>query len=418
MTRIRKLICSLLIVANVLLVAGCNSNGEVDFVKKYKVDVSGSTDISEKLQQAIDELPENGILYLQDGIYPLSTTLALKGNMTLKLSDNAVLLNQSQETDPTMVLNHPLKHDKAEGGSNIIIEGGIWDMNGRLDADGTPINLPGMNSVHGLALGYASNATIRNVTFRDCYNGHVFQFAAMDQVLVENCRFEGQSLKGSGNRTTELIQIEPGSLKGYPYTLVQDKKPTTNVTIRNCYFGGSEAAPQYMVAIGTHSQQAGVKCSDILIEDCTFDSAILAAIHFMAYDRTTIRNNTFHLEEAEAAEIFERYGILADTYGAMIDPKGADGTTELTIEGNTFIMDAPGSTGITVTGNNGSPKKPSTIVIKDNTITGTDGAIGIELYRVEDCTLEGNTISGFQIPVSAGKSEGEVQSDIDVVYKE
>ena len=102
----------------------------------------------------------------------------------------------------------------------------------------------------------------------------------------------------------------------------------------------------------------------------------------------------------------------------MIDPKGADGTTELTIEGNTFLMDVPGSTGITVTGNNGSPKKPSNIVIKNNTITGTDGAIGIELYRVEDCTLEGNTISGFKTPVSAGKSDGEVQSDIDVVYTE
>lgn len=418
MLSVRRFTWILVLAMSLLLISSCGNSKEVDFVRKYKVDVSGASDISQKLQQAIDELPEDGILYLRDGIYPLSTTLALKGNMTLKLADNAVLLNQSPETDPTMVLNHPLKHNKAEGGSNIVIEGGIWDMNGRLDADGKPVNLPNMNSVHGLALGYASNATIRNVTFRDCYNGHVFQFAAMDQVLVENCRFEGQSFHGSGNRTTELIQIEPGSLKGYPYTLVQDKKPTTNVTIRGCYFGGSESAPQYMVAIGTHSQQAGVKCSDILIEDCTFDSAVLAAIHFMAYDRTTIRNNTFHLEEAKIAEIFDRYGILADTYGAMIDPKGADGTTELTIEGNTFLMDVPGSTGITVTGNNGSPKKPSNIVIKNNTITGTDGAIGIELYRVEDCTLEGNTISGFKTPVSAGKSDGEVQSDIDVVYTE
>ena len=50
---------------------------------------------------------------------------------------------------------------------------------------------------HILRRGYANNVTIRNVTFRDCYNGHVFQFAAMDQVLVENCRFEGQSFRGS-----------------------------------------------------------------------------------------------------------------------------------------------------------------------------------------------------------------------------
>lgn len=76
----------------------------------------------------------------------------------------------------------------------------------------------------------------------------------------------------------------------------------------------------------------------------------------MAYDRMTIRNNTFILEETDVAEIFDRYGILADAYGSMIDPKGADGTTELTIEGNQFTVNASGAVGVTVTGNNGSPK--------------------------------------------------------------
>lgn len=407
---------ALFIMIGIFLMTGCGNSNEVDFVKKYKIDLATATDVSVQLQKAIDELPEGGVLFLQDGTYPLATNLVFKSNMTLRLSDNAVLQNQSPEKNPTMAFNHPLRHNKAEGAGNITIEGGIWDMNGQVDADGIPINLPNLESINAMGFGYASNVTIQNVIFRDCYNGHVFQFAAMDQVLVENCRFEGQSFKGSGNKTRELLQIEPGSLKGYPYTLVQDKKPTTNVTIRNCYFGGSEASPQFMAAIGTHSQQAGVKCSDIVIEDCTFDNAAFAAIRFMAYDRITIRNNTFILKETETAENFDRYGILADTYGSMIDPKGADGTTELTIEGNTFTVEAAGAIGITVTGNNGSPKKPTGILIKGNEITGKDGAIGIELYRVESCVLEGNTISGFDTAVSARKSEGEVESDMDVVY--
>lgn len=415
---IRKLIFALLIMASIVAMAGCSDSKEVDFVKKYKIDLTTATDVSAQLQEAIDALPEDGVLFLQDGTYPLATHLVFKDNMTLRLSDNAILQNQSPETNPTMAFNHPLKHNKAEGASNITIEGGSWDMNGQVDADGTPINLPNLESVNGMGFGYASNVTIRNVIFRDCYNGHVFQFAGMDQVLVENCRFEGQAFKGSGNKTRELLQIEQGSLKGYPYTLVQDKKPTTNVTIRNCYFGGSEASPQFMAAIGTHSQQAGTKCSDILIEDCTFDNAAFAAIRFMAYDRMTIRNNTFILQETAVAETFDRYGILADAYGSMIDPKGADGTTELTIEGNTFTVEAAGAIGITVTGNNGSPKQPSDIVIKDNTLTGKDAAIGIELYRVQNCTLENNTINGFDTAVSAGKSEGEIQADIDVTYAE
>ena len=94
----------------------------------------------------------------------------------------------------------------------------------------------------------------------------MIQVAGSDNVLIENCRFEGQSFRGSGDKTRELLQIEPGTVKGYPYTLVQNKAPSTNVTIRNCYFSVAvKITPHYMAAIGTHSQQAGVKCSDIVI---------------------------------------------------------------------------------------------------------------------------------------------------------
>ena len=62
--------------------------------------------------------------------------------MTLKLSENAVLLNEVQGSSALMGFNHPLKHDKAEGNSNIVIEGGTWDMNGALGDHGVPENLP------------------------------------------------------------------------------------------------------------------------------------------------------------------------------------------------------------------------------------------------------------------------------------
>lgn len=179
--------------------------------------------------EAIDELPDDGVLFLQDGTYPLAGRIVFKENMTFKLSDNAILLNCSQDKNPMMAYNHPYKHNKAEGNSNIIIEGGIWDMNGQLDESGTPKNLPNAESINALGIGYGSNITIRNITFRDCYNGHVIQVAGSDNVLIENCRFEGQSFRGSGDKTRELLQIEPGTVKGYPYTLVQNKAPSTKV---------------------------------------------------------------------------------------------------------------------------------------------------------------------------------------------
>lgn len=270
-----------------------------------------------------------------------------------------------------------------------------------------------MALINALGIGYGSNITIRNITFRDCYNGHVIQVAGSDNVLIENCRFEGQSFRGSGDKTRELLQIEPGTVKGYPYTLVQNKAPSTNVTIRNCYFGGSENTPHYMAAIGTHSQQAGVKCSDIVIEDCTFDNAAYTAIHFMAYDRITIRNNIFTI--TSDSEQIDRYGILADTYGSFIDPTGAESTTDFTIEGNTFDVSDPKATVLEITTNNKSPKHIKNVTIKDNTLKGVNGGKAIDLYLLDNCTISGNTIEGFERPIVANSCDEQFISDTDIV---
>ena len=191
----RTLVILMLLVLCIFVLAGCSDSNEVDFVKKYKVDLESGADVSVLLQQAIDELPDGGILFLRDGTYPLESVIVFKENMTLKLSDNAILLNRRPESNPTMAFNHPFQHNEAKGNNNIVIEGGIWDLNGQLTEDGTPKNLPHLESVNALGFGYASNITVRNVTFRDCFNGHVIQIAGCDQVTLENCRFEGQDRK-------------------------------------------------------------------------------------------------------------------------------------------------------------------------------------------------------------------------------
>lgn len=413
-----KLMCLVVTVFIAGVMISCGNNSEVDFVKKYNVDLANAEDVSELLQKAIDALPENGVLFLQDGTYPIKTALEFQSNMTFQLSDNAVLVNEIPDKSALMAFNHPLKHDKAEGNSNITIEGGIWNMNGAVGADGVPQNLPNAETAGALGLAYASNITLRNITFKDSFNGHVMQLCAVDQVLVENCRFEGQGFLGNGNRTRELIQIEPGSIKGYPYTKEQDVKPTTNVTIKGCHFGGSELSPQYMVAIGNHGQQNGVKCSDIIIEDCTFENAAWAAIRFWAYDRVTIQNNRFFMSDDSTQK--DRYAILADSHpqGAVIAKNGAENTTELVIQNNTFSITAEDVRAIGIKGNGGSPKKPKNVSILENTITGNNTALAIDLYRVENCVIENNVVDGFVRHVYAEKSNGQVTTDLEAEYAE
>lgn len=297
-------------------------------------------------------------------------------------------------------------------------KGGVWNMNGALGTDGKPKNLPNAETVGALGFGYGSDITLRNITFIDGYNSHFIQICAMGNVLIENCRFEGQAFMGEGNRTRELIQIEPGSIKGYPYTLAQDVQPTKNVTIRDCYFGASEKSPEYMVAIGTHGQQNSVKCSDINIENCVFDNAAWCAIRFWAYDRVSIKDNKFIMTDVSNQK--NRYAILADShpYGAVIDTGGAHNTTNLVIANNIFEINAKDVTAIGVTGNGGSPKKPKDITITQNTFTGSDSDLCIELYRVENCSISNNQIHGFVKNIVAKLSAQEVTSDEYVEFAE
>ena len=63
MTRTKRLLASAFLMLSCILFTACSQNKEVDFVKKYKVDLSSTSDITETLQKAIDEL--NGVEYDQ-----------------------------------------------------------------------------------------------------------------------------------------------------------------------------------------------------------------------------------------------------------------------------------------------------------------------------------------------------------------
>lgn len=151
----------------------------------------------------------------------------------------------------------------------------------------------------------------------------------------------------------------------------------------------------------------------IVIEDCTFDNAAYTAIHFMAYDRITIRNNIFTI--TSDSEQIDRYGILADTYGSFIDPTGAESTTDFTIEGNTFDVSDPKATVLEITTNNKSPKHIKNVTIKDNTLKGVNGGKAIDLYLLDNCTISGNTIEGFERPIVANSCDEQLISDTDIV---
>ena len=106
---------------------------------------------------------------------------------------------------------------------------------------------------------------------------------------------------------------------------------------------------------------------------------------------------------------------MADTYGSFIDSTGAAGTTDFTIEGNTFDVSDPKATVLEITTNNKSPKHIKNVTIKDNTLKGVNGGKAIDLYLLDNCTISGNTIEGFERPIVANSCDEQFISDTDIV---
>ena len=63
MIKTKKLFVLVFLLLNCILFSACSQSKEVDFVKKYKIDLNTISDVTEVLQKAIDEL--NGVEYDQ-----------------------------------------------------------------------------------------------------------------------------------------------------------------------------------------------------------------------------------------------------------------------------------------------------------------------------------------------------------------
>ena len=149
----------------------------------------GVTDDHEAMQAAIDAASQGlggGKLYFPEGTYLVKKMVQLKSNIDIRLHDDATIVNgiNFQGRPSIVFMTGPFINggDKIfwEPTENISFTGGTIDMNGALNEEGTkPKNLPFINSSGGFAIGNSSNVTIRNVTFKDSYQGHAIQIAGV-----------------------------------------------------------------------------------------------------------------------------------------------------------------------------------------------------------------------------------------------
>lgn len=254
-------------------------------VKKLGAKGDGITDDSEALQAALDlaRIGKNTIVYIPKGVYLISQVLTVFSNTHMLLDEESIIRRMQTSPGGTNLLANGLKGG-SEQYSNIIIEGGVWDM----DDGNTTYN----GGVH-FTIGNCKNITVKNVRFLNNHGNHCLDLSGVENILIENCSFEGMRLNPNGERDyVEAIQISEFTADGQPFFGgVFNDKPCKNVTIKGCIFTNSEN-PNYSywpTGIGHHSTGPLPDVNEnIIIRDCKFYGCTMMGIRPYGYKNTLI----------------------------------------------------------------------------------------------------------------------------------
>ena len=398
-------------------------------VKDFGAVGDGVTDDHEAMQAAIDAASQGlggGKLYFPEGTYLVKKMVQLKSNIDIRLHDDATIVNgiNFQGRPSIVFMTGPFINggDKIfwEPTENISFTGGTIDMNGALNEEGTkPKNLPFINSSGGFAIGNSSNVTIRNVTFKDSYQGHAIQIAGSKNVLVDQSRFLGQALpktiKDNAMITKESIQIEPMTRKGFPYALNETGVKSENVTIQNSYFGKSDKSGELVTAIGTHYQAVTTQNpSNIKILNNHFDNLVYSGIRFTGFTDIVIKDNVFDKKtKEESVRYREDGGALVNAFSYKNTEDVLDLNKKVVITNNRFNIKDPKTQAIRVARDSeGYLGKVKDIEVTNNIINNQaqDSEVpSIELLRISDgLTVSGNVINGGKDGIVINNSTGSI----------
>ena len=150
---------------------------------------------------------------------------------------------------------------------------------------------------------HASNITIKNIHFINCKNNHIIEICALNNVLVDNCIFEGYW--SSTNIESECIQFDEATYSNFPF--MNEENPTydltypKNITIQNCEFKNSQTEGYVMCnCIGNDSYIDNSYVENVKIKNNYFNNSINISIQLYNIKDLIIRDNNFYCNNQTA----------------------------------------------------------------------------------------------------------------------
>jgi parallel beta-helix repeat protein len=331
----------------------------------------GSTDDTEALQAALDA-GKGQTVYIPPGTYPVSTMLSVFTGTTLLATATSVV----KRTAGPSILGNGVLGDmtatKYDGESNIVIQGGVWDVN----AAEVEQNANAFSFSHG------RNIRIYDVRVLDVQGWHAMELNAVDNVRVVNSRFEGFSDPQGTRFYTEAVHMDYAGGPGH-FTLfgAPDYYGCRDIEVLGCYGGPSDTFPSYPRLVGSHGGPDGHQHTGLRV------------ISNYAYQCTEWAIRLYDWVDG----LVEGNQIVDGGGGIQIGPAGVQTGGNIVVQGNTLrkltgVTEADGrppDAAICVGRLNNS--RTHRLTVTGNIVEDVDME-GISVYRTDSAAITGNVV--------------------------
>lgn len=150
---------------------------------------------------------------------------------------------------------------------------------------------------------HAKNILFKDIDFVNCITNHFIEAAALNNVLFDNCSFNG--VTSPDRDYVEYLQIDWMTRAAFPWfdsenNASYDGTTNKNIYINNCKFLKPENEDfEFYCGIGSHAYIEGKSHTNINITNCYFEHFFKHGIHLYNVDNVLIERCSFNEEVSD-----------------------------------------------------------------------------------------------------------------------